>query len=73
MPYHLRRMPELDKRISGDWIELRGKANDFHALLEVLAVPTYDLRSTAEALKLSVEGGVVEFKRAVLSPVFAAL
>jgi hypothetical protein len=66
-------MVELDKRITGDWIDLRGKANDFHALLETLAVPPADLRVASETLRHSVEQGIIEFKRTLLMPVFSTL
>ena len=66
-------MVELEKRISGDWIDLKEKANNFHDLLDALAVPPYELKATASKLRLSVEQGVVEFKRSMLSPVLVAL
>ena len=66
-------MVELEKRISGDWIELKEKANNFHALLDALAIPSYELKATASRLRLSVEQGIVEFKRSALSPVLVAL
>jgi hypothetical protein len=66
-------MPDLDKRISGDWIELREKANDLYTLLDALAVPPHQLLAAADTLRHSVEQGVVEFKRTLLSPVLVAL
>jgi hypothetical protein len=66
-------MVELEKRISGDWIELKEKANSFHDLLAALAVPSRELMATATKLRLSVEQGIVEFKRSMLSPVLVAL
>jgi hypothetical protein len=66
-------MVELEKRISGDWIELKEKANNFHDLLDALGVPSYELAATAAKLRLSVEQGIVEFKRSMLSPVLVAL
>jgi len=42
-------MPDLEKKISGDWIDLREKANDLYTLLEALAVPPHQLLSAAEA------------------------
>ena len=66
-------MVELEKRISGDWIDLKEKANNFHDLLDALAIPAYELKATASKLRLSVEQGVVEFKRSMLSPVLVAL
>ena len=73
MAYIGRRMVELEKRISGDWIELREKAEDFHALLDVLALTPAELRNAATRLRLSVEQGIIEFKRTMLSPVLVAL
>ncbi len=66
-------MPDLEKRISGDWIEIREKANDFYALLDLLAVPPHQLRAAADTLRVSVEQGIVEFKRTLLTPVLVAL
>jgi hypothetical protein len=66
-------MAELEKRISGDWIEIREKSNDLYTLLEALAVPSYEMKGAAERLRRSVEQGIVEFKRATLSPVLVAL
>jgi hypothetical protein len=66
-------MVELEKRISGDWIELKGAANDFHLLLDALAVPPHELKAATDKLRLSVEQGIVEFKRTLLLPVLVAL
>jgi hypothetical protein len=66
-------MEELEKRISGDWFELREKAGDFHALLDILRPSTSELREAAGKLRLSVEQGIIEFKRSMLSPVLVAL
>ena len=66
-------MPDLEKRISGDWIELREKANDLYTLLDALAIPSYQLLASADTLRHSVEQGIVEFKRTLLAPVLVAL
>jgi hypothetical protein len=66
-------MPDLEKRISGDWIELREKANDQYTLMDALAVPPHQLLAAAETLRHSVEQGLLEFKRALLAPVLVAL
>jgi hypothetical protein len=66
-------MAELEKRISGDWIDIKEKSNQLHSLLEALALPAYELRAAADALRMAVEQGVVEFKRTLLSPVLVAL
>ncbi|MGA2974038.1 MAG: hypothetical protein ABSF77_01880 [Spirochaetia bacterium] len=66
-------MSDLEKRISGDWIELREKANDLYTLLDALAIPSYELRAAANTLRFSVEQGIVEFKRTLLSRVLVTL
>jgi len=66
-------MVDLEKRISGDWFELKEKAGDLYSLLDVLGLSPAEMRSAADRLKLSVEQGIIEFKRTVLSPVLVAL
>jgi hypothetical protein len=66
-------MAELEKKISGDWFELREKAKNYHALLDMLHLSPVELRETATKLRLSVEQGIIEFKRSMLSPVLVAL
>src|SRR5208282_3186897 len=66
-------MSDLEKRISGDWIELREKANDLHTLLDALAVAPHHLRAAADALRHSVEQGIIEYKRTTFAPVLVAL
>jgi len=66
-------MVELEKKVSGDWFELKEKAGDFHALLDALRLSTPELRDAAGKLRLSVEQGIIEFKRTMLSPVLVAL
>ena len=66
-------MSDLEKRISGDWIELREKANDLHTLLDALAVAPHQMRAAADALRHSVEQGIIEYKRTTFAPVLVAL
>ncbi|HET6487006.1 MAG TPA: hypothetical protein VFH83_11335 [Spirochaetia bacterium] len=66
-------MVELEKRISGDWIEIKSKANNLPGLLEFLAVPALTMRSASGKLRHCVEQGIVEFKRTLLAPVLVAL
>ncbi len=66
-------MVESEKRITGDWIEIREKSNDLYGMLEHLAVSAGELKAAADRLRLSVEQGMVEFKRLTLSPVLVAL
>ena len=66
-------MAALEQRISGDWIELREKSNDLYSLLDFLAVPPNHVRVAADALRHSVEQGIVEFKRNQLAPILVTL
>jgi len=66
-------MADLEKRISGDWIELREKSNDLYSLLEYMAVPPGQVLAATGALRYSVEQGMVEFKRTQLAPVLISL
>src|SRR5512137_1879145 len=66
-------MVDLDRKISGDWIELKEAAGAIHTLLDHLALQPADLADAAARLRLSVEQGIVEYKRTCLSPVLVAL
>ncbi len=66
-------MVELEKRITGDWIELKKAATDPRSLLEFLALSPGDLAPAAARLRLSVEQGIIEYKRTSLSPVLVTL
>lgn len=66
-------MVDLEKKISGDWIELKEVVNDIHALLDLLAVLPAQLAEASARLRLSVEQGIIEYKRTCLSPVLVAL
>jgi hypothetical protein len=66
-------MVDLEKRITGDWIDLRERLNDLLSLLDLLKLPPADLKAMADRLRLCVEQGIVEFKRSSLSPILAVL
>jgi len=66
-------MVDLERKISGDWIELKEAAGAIHTLLDHLALHPSDLADTAARLRLSVEQGIVEYKRTSLSPVLVVL
>jgi len=61
-------MIDLARRISGDWIALKEKLNDLYALLDVFGVTASELRAESVHLRLSVESGIVEYKRSRLAP-----
>jgi len=66
-------MVDLEKRISGDWIELKQKAGDYRALVDMLHLSPSQLGDAASKLRLSVEQGIIEFKRSMVSPVMGTL
>ncbi len=73
MRYSRGGMIDLDRRISGDWIALKEKLNDPHALLDAFGITAAELRAECERLRLSVESGIVEYKRSRLAPVLSGL
>jgi hypothetical protein len=66
-------MVELERRISGDWIEAREAAADQYKLCQFFQLSAERLHDIARSLRLSVEEGVLEYKRALLRPVFVSL
>jgi hypothetical protein len=66
-------MVELEKRISGDWIDTREAAGDQYSLSAHLALTAAELKSLSETVRFSVEDGVLEYKQAVLRSVFLTL
>ena len=66
-------MVELERRISGDWIEAREAASDQHALIKLFRLNADRLHDIARSLRLCVEEGVLEYKGALLRPVFVSL
>jgi hypothetical protein len=66
-------MVELEKRISGDWIDTREAAADQYSLGAFLALSSSELRDLSEKVRFSVEDGVLEYKQAVLRSVFLTL
>jgi hypothetical protein len=73
MGYSRSGMVDLDRRISGDWIALKEKLNDLHALLDAFGATASGLRAENERLRLCVESGIVEYKRSRLAPVLSGL
>ena len=66
-------MPETEKLITGDWIEIREASKDLYSLIAYFK-PSADIINNQINLILdSVEGGLVEYKRLSLMPVFIAL
>ena len=66
-------MVELERRISGDWIEAREAAADQYTLSKFFQLNVDRLHDIARSLRLCVEEGVLEYKGALLRPVFVSL
>jgi hypothetical protein len=66
-------MVDLERRISGDWIEAREAAADQYALVKSFSLDADRLHDIARSLRLCVEEGVLEYKGALLRPVFISL
>ncbi len=66
-------MIELEKRITGDWIDIKDRLGDLDGLIQLLGLSTAELQAAVDPLRLSLEQGIVEFKRSTLSPVLSIL
>ena len=66
-------MPGLQSAVAGHWIEVREAARTLHDITELIAPGQEALTRHASRLRLAVEQGVTEYKRAVLQPVFTRL
>jgi hypothetical protein len=66
-------MIDLERRISGDWIEAREAAADQYTLSRFFQLTPERLHDIARSLRLCVEEGVLEYKGALLRPVFISL
>jgi len=66
-------MVGLEKRISGDWIDVREAGADAYTLSGLFKFSAQRLGKVAADLRLCVEEGLLEYKLSVLRPVFASL
>ncbi len=66
-------MMELEKRVSGDWIDVREAAADQYRLNTLLKIPAERLADLVSFIRLCVEEGLLEYKGVVLRPVFVVL
>jgi hypothetical protein len=66
-------MVDVERRVSGDWIDIRELGKDTFALKDYFKIPEQDLKIQLEKLQFSVEQGIVEYKRASLGPLFRML
>ena len=66
-------MQDLERRISGDWIDLREAGKDQYTLIEFLRLSSQDLERLAEELRRAVEEGLIEYKDMILRRTFITL
>jgi hypothetical protein len=66
-------MQDLERRISGDWYDLREAGKDQYALIEFLKLSAQDLGRLAEELRGAVEEGLIEYKDMILRRAFITL
>lgn len=71
--YTIRQMIDVERRVSGDWIDIRELSGDTFALKDYFRIPPEDIRIQLAKLQFSVEQGVVEYKRGSLSPLYQML
>jgi hypothetical protein len=63
----------LQKSIAADWYEIRAKLDDPEELVEYLELAPHAVSSMRESLRLSVEEGVVGFKKELLHSIMTPL
>jgi len=66
-------MDDLEKRVAGDWFDLRENAENPWDLEDYLGLKLQDYISLLQDLRLSVEEGVIEYKRKIINPLFSFL
>lgn len=66
-------MHDLERRISGDWIDLREASKDQYTLIEHLGMSAQELERLAKELRRSVEEGLIEYKGMILRRTFITL
>ena len=66
-------MQELERRVTGDWYDLREAGKDQYALIEFLKLSAQDLGRLAEELRGAVEEGLIEYKDMILRRAFITL
>ncbi len=64
---------DLERRISGDWIDLREAGKDKYALIEHLKMAPQRLQRLAGELRWAVEEGLLEYKNVALRRTFITL
>ncbi len=66
-------MGELEKKISGDWYEIRRALDEPDTLVDQLEITPEEFREAAEKLRFAIDEGIVEYKRDLLHTVMTPL
>jgi len=66
-------MLENEKLVTGDWIDIREASKDLYTLISYFKPTKEEVNRQISAIKGSIEGGLTEYKRASLIPVFITL
>ncbi len=66
-------MQELEKKVAGDWFDIKEKAENIFDLHEQFKLSVQQIKNLIQEVRLSVEGGILEYKRKVINPVFPFL
>lgn len=66
-------MDDQERRIRADWSQIQASGRDLEALAETLGIDRNDLELQLEPLKLSVEGGCLEYKTSLINSAFREL
>jgi len=66
-------MDVLEKKITGDWFDIREKSSNLTDLEDYFAFSIPLLGKIIDKIRLSVEGGIIEYKRSSLLQIFSRL
>ena len=66
-------MYSLEKVINDDWFDIKEQAEDPDTLEKKLELTTGDLKNTVTNIHISVEEGIIEYKRRVLAGLYATI
>ena len=66
-------MSELEKKIRGDWYEIRNSLDNPDDIVDFLKIRPQDFSQAAERLRYAVDEGVVEYKRELLRHIMMPL
>lgn len=66
-------MANREQRVRADWALIQGAGRDLEKIAELLELGREELESQIEPLKLSVEGGCVEYKQSLTNAIFREL